>query len=72
MLRDLLTREPGSLPYDWSDAGVADAGIELSVGSRADAYDNPLAETVIGLVKTEVIRRRGPIGRIRIRDPSRD
>jgi putative transposase len=39
---------------------LADAGIELSVGSRGDAYDNALAETVIGLLKTEVIRRRGP------------
>ena len=38
---------------------LADAGIELSVGSRGDAYDNALAETVIGLFKTEVIRRRG-------------
>ena len=39
---------------------LADACIELSVGSRGDAYDNALAETVIGLFKTEVIRRRGP------------
>ena len=39
---------------------LADAGIELSVGSRGDAYDNALAETIIGLFKTEVIRRRGP------------
>ena len=39
---------------------LADAGIELSVGRRGDAYDNALAETVIGLFKTEVIRRRGP------------
>ena len=39
---------------------LADAGIGLSVGSRGDAYDNALAETVIGLFKTEVIRRRGP------------
>ena len=39
---------------------LADAGIELSVGSRGDASDNALAETVIGLFKTEVIRRRGP------------
>ena len=39
---------------------LADAGIELSVGSRGDAYDNALAESVIGLYKTEVIRRRGP------------
>ncbi len=39
---------------------LAAAGIELSVGSRGDAYDNALAESVIGLYKTEVIRRRGP------------
>jgi len=39
---------------------LADAGIALSVGSRGDAYDNALAESVIGLFKTEVIRRRGP------------
>ena len=39
---------------------LADAGIEPSVGSRGDAYDNALAESVIGLFKTEVIRRKGP------------
>ncbi len=39
---------------------LADAGIALSVGSQGDAFDNALAETVIGLYKTEVIRRRGP------------
>ncbi len=39
---------------------LAAAGIELSVGSVGDAYDNALAETVIGLFKTEVIHRRGP------------
>jgi transposase InsO family protein len=39
---------------------LAEAGIEPSVGSRGDSYDNALAETVIGLFKTEVIRRRGP------------
>ena len=39
---------------------LAAAGIEPSVGSVGDAYDNALAETVIGLFKTEVIRRRGP------------
>ena len=38
---------------------LADAGIALSVGSRGDAYD-ALAETIIGLFTTEVIRRRGP------------
>ena len=35
-------------------------GIEPSVGSVGDSYDKALAETVIGLFKTEVIRRRGP------------
>ena len=39
---------------------LADAGIAPSVGSRGDAYDNAMAESVIGLFKTEVIRRRGP------------
>lgn len=36
------------------------AGIEPSVGSVGDSFDNALAETVIGLFKTEVIRPRGP------------
>ena len=39
---------------------LAEAGIEPSVGSRGDSYDNALAESIIGLYKTEVIRRRGP------------
>jgi putative transposase len=39
---------------------LADAGIALSVGSRGDSYDNALAETIIGLFKTEVIRLKGP------------
>ena len=39
---------------------LAEAGIAPSVGSRGDSYDNALAESVIGLFKTEVIRRRGP------------
>ncbi len=39
---------------------LAAAGIERSVGSVGDSYDNALAETVIGLYKAEVIRRRGP------------
>ena len=39
---------------------LAAAGIEPSVGGVGDSYDNALAETVIGLFKTEVIRRRGP------------
>jgi putative transposase len=39
---------------------LADNGIAPSVGSRGDSYDNALAESVIGLFKTEVIRRLGP------------
>jgi putative transposase len=39
---------------------LAEAGVEPSVGSVGDSYDNALAETVNGLYKTEVIRRRGP------------
>jgi len=39
---------------------LAEAGIEPSVGSVGDSYDNALAETIIGLFKTEVIHRRGP------------
>jgi transposase InsO family protein len=39
---------------------LAEAGIASSVGSVGDSYDNALAETIIGLYKTEVIRRRGP------------
>jgi transposase InsO family protein len=39
---------------------LAEAGIEPSVGSKGDSYDNALAESVIGLFKAEVIRRRGP------------
>jgi transposase InsO family protein len=42
----------------WS--GLAEAGIEPSVGSVGDSYDNALAETIIGLFKTEVIRKNGP------------
>ena len=39
---------------------LAEAGIESSVGSRGDSYDNAMAESVIGLFKAEVIHRRGP------------
>ena len=39
---------------------LAEAGIESSVGSVGDSYDNALAETINGLYKTEVIRKRGP------------
>jgi len=39
---------------------LAEADIDSSVGSVGDSYDNALAETINGLYKTEVIRRRGP------------
>ena len=39
---------------------LAEAGIEPSVGSVGDSYDNALAETIIGLFKAEVIHRLGP------------
>jgi putative transposase len=39
---------------------LAEAGAVRSVGSRGDSYDNALAETVVGLYKTELIRQRGP------------
>ncbi len=39
---------------------LAEAGIESSVGSVGDSYDNALAETIIGLYKTELIHQQGP------------
>ena len=39
---------------------LAEAGAVASVGSKGDSYDNALAETINGLYKTEVIRKRGP------------
>jgi transposase InsO family protein len=39
---------------------LAEAGIEPSVGSKRDSYDNALAETINGLYKAELIHRRAP------------
>ena len=39
---------------------LAEIGAVTSVGSRGDSYDNAAAESLIGLFKTELIRRRGP------------
>ena len=39
---------------------LAEAGVESSVGSKGDSYDNALAETINGLYKTEIIHKRGP------------
>ncbi|MEO1293956.1 MAG: IS3 family transposase, partial [Pseudomonadota bacterium] len=64
-------RRPGAGLVHHSDRGsqylsikyterLAEAGIEPSVGSVGDNYDNALAETINGLFKAEVIHRRGP------------
>jgi putative transposase len=69
-LHDRRPAHGGGLVHD-SDRGVqyvsiryserlAEAGIEPSVGSVGDSYDNALAETINGLYKAEVIHRRGP------------
>jgi putative transposase len=39
---------------------LSEAGIEPSVGSKGDSYDNALAETINGLYKTELIHKRAP------------
>ena len=39
---------------------LAEAGLERSVASVGDSYDNAMAESIIGLYKAEVIHRRGP------------
>ena len=39
---------------------LAEAGVESSVGSVGDSYDNAMAESIFGLFKTELIRSRGP------------
>ena len=65
------TADPDQRLVHHSDAGsqylsirytnrLAEAGISPSVGSVGDSYDNALAESVIGLYKTELIRQRGP------------
>ena len=43
---------------------LAEVGIDPSVGSVGDPYDNALAETINGLYKTELIRQQGPWRRI--------
>jgi len=65
------TTDPDHRMVHHSDAGgqylsirysnrLTEAGIEPSVGSVGDSYDNALAESVIGLYKTELIHHRGP------------
>ena len=58
----VLRRPPESTQYvsiKYTER-LAAAGIEPSVGSVGDSYDNALAETINGLYKAEVIHRRGP------------
>ncbi|MFK7966812.1 MAG: IS3 family transposase [Burkholderiaceae bacterium] len=67
----IWSRQPGSGLIHHSDRGsqylsihyterLADVVIKPSVGSVGDSYDNAMAETIIGLFKTEVINRQGP------------
>ena len=51
---------PADAPVSSPTERLAEAGIEPSVGSVGDSYDNALAETINGLYKAEVIHRRGP------------
>src|SRR4051812_50006950 len=61
-LRQALRRplEPGQYVSIKYTERLAKAGVEPSVGSVGDSYDNALAETINGLYKAEVIHRRGP------------
>lgn len=52
--------EPGQYVSIRYSARLGEAGIEPSVGSVGDSYDNALAETINGLFKTEVIWPNGP------------
>ena len=52
-------RKAQYLPIRYAEH-LAEAGIESSVSSVGDSSDNAMAESIIGLFKTEVIHRRGP------------
>jgi putative transposase len=52
--------EPGQYTSIRYTERLAEIGAAPSVGSVGDSYDNSLAESTIGLYKTELIRRRGP------------
>jgi len=54
------SRAPSQRALRDADLKVEPAGVDASVGTVGDALDNALAESVIGLVKTELIRRQGP------------
>jgi putative transposase len=52
--------EPGQYTSIAFTERLAEAGVDASVGTVGDAFDNALAETVIGLYKTELINRHKP------------
>jgi transposase InsO family protein len=52
--------EPGQYLSIRYPERLAEAGAVTSVGSRGDSYDNALAETIIGLYTTDLVRRHGP------------
>jgi putative transposase len=45
---------------NWLNIRLAEPGIQPSLGSKGDSYDNALTETINGLYKAEVIHRKGP------------
>ena len=71
---DLAAPRQGTRSKDWSitptpdrqytsiryTERLAEAGAKPSIGSVGDSYDNAMAESIIGLFKTELIRRQGP------------
>ena len=54
-----IDRESQHVSIRYSER-LAEAGIEPSVGSKGDSYDNALAQTINGLYKAELIHRRAP------------
>ena len=57
-LRSLISKAPDH-PW-WYTERLAEAGIEPSVGSKGDSYENAMAETINGLYQAELIHRRAP------------
>jgi transposase InsO family protein len=60
--RSLVIHSDRGSQYVWIrySERLAEAGVEPSVGSKGDSYDNALAETINGLYKAELIHRRAP------------
>jgi transposase InsO family protein len=55
-----LTLNPPKIHLDPLHRRLSEAGARLSIGSVGDSCDNAMAESIIGLFKTELIRRKGP------------